>query len=63
MASAQYNRYIWLVDTIDAKYGRAQHPVGNGLYVLTHSSTAAKKQQLDRISKALHLGWKVEIIG
>lgn len=50
-------------NTIDAKYGRAQHPVGNGLYVLTHSSTAAKKQQLDRISKALHLGWKVEIIG
>ncbi len=50
-------------NTIDAKYGRAQHPVGNGLYVLTHSSTAAKKQQLDRISKALHLNWKVEIIG
>lgn len=50
-------------NTIDAKYGRAQHSVGNGLYVLTHSSTAAKKQQLDRISKALHLNWKVEIIG
>ncbi len=49
-------------NTIDAKYGRAQHPVGNGLYVLTHSSTAAKKQQLDRISKALKLNWKVEII-
>ena len=41
---------------------RAQHPVGNGLYVLTHSSTAAKKKQLDRISKALHLKWKVKII-
>lgn len=49
-------------NTIDAKYGRAQHPVGNGLYVLTHSSTYAKKQQLDRISKALKLNWKVEII-
>jgi hypothetical protein len=49
-------------NTIDAKYGRAQHPVGNGLYVLTHSSTAAKKQQLDRISKALKLKWKVDII-
>ncbi len=49
-------------NTIDAKYGRAQHPVGNGLYVLTHSSTAAKKLQLDRISKALKLKWKVEII-
>jgi len=49
-------------NTIDAKYGRAQHPVGNGLYVLTHSSTYTKKQQLDRISKALKLNWKVEII-
>ena len=49
-------------NTIDAKYGRAQHPVGNGLYVLTHSRTAAKKQQLDRIYKALKLNWKVEII-
>lgn len=49
-------------NTIDKKYGRAQHPVGNGLYVLTHSSTAAKKQQLDKISKALKLGWKVTII-
>lgn len=49
-------------NTIDAKYGRAQHPVGNGLYVLTHSSTAAKKGQLDRISKALHLNWKVVIV-
>lgn len=49
-------------NTIDAKYGHAQHPVGNGLYVLTHSSTQTKKQQLDRISKALKLGWKVEIV-
>ena len=49
-------------NTIDAKYGRAQHPVGNGLYVLTHSSTAAKKKQLDRISKSLKLKWRVEII-
>ena len=49
-------------NTIDAKYGRAQHPVGNGLYVLTHSSTYTKKMLLDRISKAFNLGWKVEII-
>lgn len=49
-------------NTIDAKYGRAQHPVGNGLCVLTHSSTYTKKMLLDRISKAFNLGWKVEII-
>ena len=49
-------------NTIDAKYGRAQHPVGNGLYVLTHSSTYTKKMLLDRISKAFNLGRKVEII-
>ena len=49
-------------NTLDAKYGRAQRPVGNGLYVLTHSSTKAKKQQLDRISKALRLNWKVMIV-
>ena len=59
--------YTWchvplVSNTLDKKYGRAQHPVGNGLYVLTHSSTAAKKKQLDRISKALHLKWKVDII-
>ena len=49
-------------NTIDAKYGRAQHPVGDGLYVLTHSSTMDKKKQLDRISNALQLKWRVEII-
>lgn len=49
-------------NTFDAKYGHAQHSVGNGLYVLTHSSTKTKKQQLDRISKALHLNWKVVIV-
>ena len=49
-------------NTLDAKYGRAQRPVGNGLYVLTHSSTKAKKQQLDRIFKALRLNWKVMIV-
>lgn len=49
-------------NTIDAKYGRAQHPVGNGLYVLTHSSTKDKKKQLDKIGAALKLKWIVKII-
>jgi len=32
------------------------------LYVITHSATAEKKKQLDRISEELGMGWKVEII-
>lgn len=43
-------------------YSGSQQPLSNGYYVNTHSSTEAKKRQLDRISAALHLGWKVEII-
>lgn len=49
-------------NTIDNKYGRAQHSVGGGLYVLTHSNTKDKKKMLDRISQALHLNWRVEIV-
>lgn len=49
-------------NTLDSKYGAAQMPVGNGLYVMTHSSTHDKKKQLDKISKELGLGLKVEEI-
>lgn len=49
-------------NTIDAKYGSAQKAVGGGWYVQTHSNTKDKKKMLDKISKALNLGWKVEII-
>ena len=45
------------------KYGRAQREVEPGIFVLTHSNTRDKKKMLDRISDALHLGWKVEIVG
>lgn len=48
--------------TIDKKYGRAQHEAAPGLYVLTHSSTMDKKKMLDRINKALNMGWTVEIV-
>lgn len=48
--------------SIDSKYGRAQHEAAPGLYVLTHSNTQDKKKLLDKISKALKLGWRVEII-
>jgi hypothetical protein len=48
--------------TIDSKYGRAQREAAPGLFVLTHSSTKDKKKLLDKISDALKLGWKTEIV-
>ena len=48
--------------TKDEKYGTAQIEVAPGLYVITHSNNKMKKDYLEKISKALHLGWKVEII-
>lgn len=47
-------------NTLDKKYGQTQIPVGDGLYVMTHSSTHDKKKQLDKISQELGLGLKVE---
>ena len=47
-------------NTLDKKYGQAQIPVGDGLYVMTHSSTHDKKKQLDKISQELRVGLKVE---
>jgi len=49
-------------NTLDKKYGQAQIPVGDGLYVMTHSSTHDKKKQLDKISQELGLRLKVEEI-
>lgn len=37
------------------------HKVSPGVYVNTHSSTSAKKSQLEKLFKALHLDWKVKI--
>ena len=48
--------------TKDRKYGDAQREVTPGLYVLTHSNTAAKKRILEKINEALKLGWRIEII-
>jgi nitric oxide synthase oxygenase domain/subunit len=52
----------FISNTKDPKYGHAQHPVGNGWYVITHSGTKDKKKVLDKIAKALHLNLKVDII-
>lgn len=49
-------------NTRDDKYGKAQIDVGDGWLILTHSSTADKKKQLDKIAKELGLNIVVEII-
>ena len=48
--------------TRDKKYGNTQREAAPGLYVLTHSSTKDKKKMLDKISKALNMGWRIEIV-
>ena len=48
--------------TRDKKYGYAQRQAAPGLFVLTHSSTKDKKKMLDRISSALNMNWKIEIV-
>jgi hypothetical protein len=47
-------------NTLDDFYN--QKEIGKGLYLITHSSTVQKRQQLERISEALKLGLKVEIV-
>ncbi|MBR4645779.1 MAG: hypothetical protein IKO75_01505 [Bacteroidales bacterium] len=52
-----------IVSTTDTpKNGRVPRKVAPGLYVHTHSSTMDKKKMLDRINKALDMGWTVEIV-
>lgn len=47
-------------NTIDNFYN--QKEISKGLYLITHSSTIQKRQQIEKISEALNLGLKVEII-
>jgi hypothetical protein len=39
-----------------------QHEISGGWYVVTHSATITKRQQLEKISKELGLNLKIEII-
>jgi hypothetical protein len=48
--------------TKDKKYGHAQREAAPGLYVLTHSSTKEKKKMLEKVNKALNMGWKIDIV-
>jgi len=44
------------------KYRNNQLILSKGYLLNTHSSTKTKKKQLEKISKLLKLGWKIEII-
>lgn len=44
------------------QYPSAQYDVGDGFFVNTHSCTATKKRQLEKIFSMLNLDWRVEII-
>lgn len=49
-------------NTIDKKHEANQHQVASGWFVNTHSNGETKVRQIQRISDALHLGIKVELI-
>lgn len=53
---------ILVTKTKHPRYFGTQQPLSDGYLVNTHSNTETKKKQLDYISDALQLGWKVEII-
>ena len=48
--------------TLDNVYANAQVDLDNVLYLLTHSSTGQKRQQIENISEALGLNIVVEIV-
>lgn len=50
-----------IADAPSEKYKSAWHKTPDGFYVSTHSSTEAKKNLLETISKKLDLGLKIEI--
>jgi len=49
-------------NTLDNRYRSFQHPVGNGWYVMTNSSTATKKKLIEKIAAALNIPLTVTII-
>lgn len=53
---------ILVTKTKHPRYFGTQQSLSDGYLVNTHSNTETKKKQLDYISDALQLGWKVEII-
>lgn len=49
-------------NTIDKKYGNKQKALGNGWFLMTNTSTLAKKADIEKISDYYNLNVKVEII-
>lgn len=56
------NKVQLVSNTRDEKYGRSQYPIGDGWYVMTLSSTATKKKQIETIANALGITVKVDLI-
>lgn len=48
--------------TIDKRYVSSLHPIYQGYYLFTKTSTNAKKRQLEVISRALSLNLKVDVV-
>ncbi len=49
-------------NTLDKKYKAAQKALGNGWYLITHSSTKDKIRDIKKIAKALKIKLKVEAV-
>ncbi len=49
-------------NTLDNAYSSSQKDIAKGWYLMTLSSTATKKQQIEKISDALNLNLKVEVL-
>lgn len=45
----------------DEKYGRSQKDLGDGWLLITHSNNPMKKEFIEKVSEALHLGIKVTL--
>jgi len=56
------NKVPFISNTKDTKYAKAQHPVGDGWFVMTCSDTKTKKKQVENIAKEFGINVKVEII-
>ena len=49
-------------NTLDDKYSGSQIPLGDGWYLMCHSNTQTKFNQIERIINALNIPAKVEIV-
>lgn len=58
----QHDKDLLVTKTTHPLYSKYQHTLSDGHLLNTHSNNEGKKKQLEKISTALSLGWKVEII-